>query len=105
MTTRQEALASGLRYYNGKPCKQGHTLRYTKNHICVQCAKDSTKTYFKEHREQVKEYMKTYLSTEEGRENQRRAYRNWYSKNRDKVCAAQRERYYRNKEKDNVKVV
>ncbi len=31
------------KYFEGKPCKLGHTLRYAKNNCCVQCHRDSDK--------------------------------------------------------------
>ena len=101
MTPKQEALAKGLLYYNGKPCKEGHTLRYTKGSMCVECAKNNSRLFVKDNPEKFKEYQSTYRKTPAGRESTRKTYNNWYSKNREKVCAAQRERYRRNKEKQN----
>ncbi|PHM51492.1 hypothetical protein Xekk_03683 [Xenorhabdus sp. KK7.4] len=29
------------KYFEGKPCKLGHTLRYVRNKCCVECHKES----------------------------------------------------------------
>lgn len=35
--TQAQAKARGLERYNGKPCKYGHTERYTNSRGCVEC--------------------------------------------------------------------
>jgi hypothetical protein len=38
--TQAEAKKRGLeRYHHSKPCKRGHTERYTNSHTCVECAR------------------------------------------------------------------
>lgn len=37
--TRSEAKAAGHRYYQGSPCRHGHTQRYVCNQACVECAR------------------------------------------------------------------
>lgn len=39
---RVEAFNTGSVRYRGKPCKEGHTVRYTSNCGCVQCAHNRT---------------------------------------------------------------
>lgn len=34
---RKDASKSGSTFYHGKPCKKGHTFRYTTNGHCVEC--------------------------------------------------------------------
>ena len=41
MSARQIAKDNGDMFYEGKPCKKaGHTMRYTKNRVCVLCQTD-----------------------------------------------------------------
>lgn len=39
MIARRQAMLHGWRFYYGRPCSQGHTLRYTASGQCVTCAK------------------------------------------------------------------
>jgi hypothetical protein len=38
LPTRQEALKTGSRFYAGRPCAHGHTVRYTKTRACRECS-------------------------------------------------------------------
>lgn len=35
--SHKEAVKQGVSRYSGKPCKYGHTLRYTVTKMCVSC--------------------------------------------------------------------
>lgn len=43
-TAQEVAIANGHRYFKGKPCAQGHTLRYAKNARCAICAAEHTRS-------------------------------------------------------------
>ena len=60
MATRKEAIANGDKTYTGKPCKHGHTLKYTIACSCVECEKEYQKEYQKEYRKNNKEKLQAY---------------------------------------------
>lgn len=39
MTNRKDAISKRETTYQGKPCKKGHTLKYTSGRHCVECSK------------------------------------------------------------------
>jgi len=52
----------------GKPCREGHTIRYTSNGTCVECTRVYSKKYRQENREKHKEYSRKYRDVQENRE-------------------------------------
>lgn len=76
LLTRQQAIAQGLRTYQGSPCAQGHTgIRSVGNKACIECQRLYNKAYRKDRADHERE--------------RRRA---WKAANPEKV-KAERERY------------
>ena len=61
MTPRKQAIKNGDKTYEGWPCEEGHTTRYTVGHQCVKC----TKNY----------YAKRFQTVEGKKENSRSRYK------------------------------
>jgi 5-methylcytosine-specific restriction endonuclease McrA len=94
--SRQEAIALGLKYYFGHPCKHGHDgSRYTKSNVCVECLRARHKRYNKERRTRAgyKEYHK---KTAERRRELERAR---YAADPERFRASARAKYVKNREK------
>lgn len=43
--SRESAMRRGALYFQGRPCKLGHTLRYVVGYHCVHCVKLREVTY------------------------------------------------------------
>lgn len=110
--SRKRAKDQGLQYYfTGMPCKHGHfSKRYTKNAICVECARSKSAQRRAEDPEGVRASMKAYYQKTADHWKQRR--REKYKQNpelcRESIYKFRREnpehirdikkRYYRNNE-------
>jgi len=58
MNTKQTAILSGAKHYQGKPCKKGHIgKRFTANSDCIDCATNRQNT------ENRKKYLIEYRAT------------------------------------------
>jgi hypothetical protein len=105
--TRAEARAAGLKRYNGKPCKHGHSgERYVGNNDCVECSAARALAYAALHREQARERAARWRdenydrhlenARRSGRNNverKRRAAKEWRLKNPERYKANQ-QRWY-----------
>ena len=57
---RQQAIKNNDKTYEGRPCKEGHTKRYTSNKNCKICLYKMNEGYRKNNKEKIKEYGKQY---------------------------------------------
>ena len=57
MSPRQTAIKNGDMFYEGKPCKKGHTTRYTSSRTCVECREQ----YYLDNKDSYKELFKKYF--------------------------------------------
>ena len=72
MTPKQIAIQNGDNIYEGKPCKKGHTTRYTSaQDRCARCKREEfnnlTEDQLEKRKENKKNYEKKLRETEEGR--------------------------------------
>ena len=56
MSPRKIAIQKGDLTYEGKPCEEGHTTRYTVGGACVECAKIN----YQDNKESIKQYVKLW---------------------------------------------
>jgi ferredoxin-like protein FixX len=59
-SSRIEAHNKGEKFFEGKPCNEGHTTRYVSNSICVKCHEIKTAIWREENNERHKEMTKTW---------------------------------------------
>ena len=65
MSPRQTAIRNGDMFYEGKPCKKGHTTRYASDRRCVLCKKIiDAKTYRKDKEKILKRNKIRYATPE-----------------------------------------
>ena len=65
MSPRQIAIKKGDRFYEGRPCNEGHTKRYTSDSRCVECKKIiDAKTYRKDKEKILKRNKIRYATPE-----------------------------------------
>jgi len=57
MSQRQTAMKNGDMFYEGMPCKEGHTKRYTSSRTCVECREQ----YYFDNKDSYKELFKKYF--------------------------------------------
>ena len=75
MSPRQTALKNGDMFYEGKPCKKGHTRRYTQGRGCVVCEKERLSQYWLDNKEQMNARTRQWkLDNEKEHKEQRRQY-------------------------------
>ena len=65
MSPRQTALKSGDIFYEGKPCKEGHTTKYTSDSVCVACKKVRDAKVYKRDKEKILKKNKIRYATPE----------------------------------------
>ena len=83
--TRQEAMATGAKYYfTGEPCKHGHIAPRKTKGSCVECLK----VEWEKANETRAEYFREYNKSEAGQ----KAKRKYYEANKDAVIAKARTR-------------
>jgi len=90
ITTREEALQHNLvRYYTGKPCKNGHNAeRFAKRRQCVECNRIAAN--------------KRVLQNPELN---RIKVKNWAEKNRERAAISAHNNYLKRKAKDHKKIL
>lgn len=69
-------------YFEGTPCPKGHTLRYVKGRLCVQCRNERHRAWYAKNREGILLGLKTLRKVDP-----------------DKTKAKDKRRYWNNKEK------
>jgi 5-methylcytosine-specific restriction endonuclease McrA len=90
---RKAAIAAADRTYQGQPCPQGHTERYTKTRCCVECQR----AYRLEHAGELVEYnRKRYRAHEAEVRAQAKA---WNAANPERAARSRREWRAKNLEK------
>lgn len=57
---RLKAQASGEKFYEGSPCKNGHTTRYVANNSCVTCGEVQRKTWRLNNKERHREMTQSW---------------------------------------------
>lgn len=78
--TRDEAIAQGLNFYDGRPCNFGHAAkRYVKSRVCAECGPRRYYTYV--------ESRRTYFKKPSVMEKSRIRCREWLEKNKDRNSA------------------
>lgn len=97
--SRREAIEQGLvRYFTGKPCKNGHiNQRNTKSGLCMECSRLNARNYYEEHPNASKDY---YYNN---KEQILLKNKQWQQNNKQKVCSNAKKWQYKNK--DNVSKV
>ncbi len=66
MSPRQTAIKNGDMFYEGRPCKKGHTKRYVKGYGCVECVNQKNRIYSYENKESQARQQKIYEQSPEG---------------------------------------
>jgi 5-methylcytosine-specific restriction endonuclease McrA len=67
---REAARKAGDQFYEGPPCLRGHTRKYVKNAVCVECA-----------------ILRANRWVTENAERRRENHRAWYERNQDQIVA------------------
>ena len=70
---RQTAIKNGDMFYEGKPCKKGHTKRYVKGYGCVECINQKNRIYSYENKESQTRQQKIYEQSPEGIKKRRKS--------------------------------
>ena len=60
MTPRQTAIQNGDMFYEGKPCKRGHTTKYSRSYSCIECTKQREYQYRLDNREELNQRRRKY---------------------------------------------
>ena len=76
LSPRKQAIVDNAKTYHGKPCKNNHTEKHTRNSTCVQCVKEYQHLYMIEYRENNKDKYKAY---------QKEYQKQYYNKKKDNV--------------------
>lgn len=102
ITTRSIAKARGLlRYFTGKPCKNGHVAeRVTHNAACIDCKKERDKAYRGKNKETIKAYFAAYYRKDLEKSKKYRA--DYYAANKEKIKNKVKSYAAANKEKVSV---
>ena len=75
MSPRQQVIKNGDKFYEGRPCKEGHTKRYAKDCGCVECSKEKFQEFYRNNREEVDERNRQYaLDNKENKSEYDRQY-------------------------------
>lgn len=103
VVTHQEAIAAGAKtYFTGKPCKHGHVdRRRVSSRECVMCQELRRPEPTDADRERIRLWWKENAAKVDRKpdpESQRRRYKRYAEKNKDKVRERGREYYRRNRE-------
>ena len=71
---RQTAIKNGDMFYEGKPCKKGHTRRYVQNRGCVVCEKERLSQYWLDNKEKLSERGRQWRLDNNYKEQRRQHY-------------------------------
>ena len=75
MSPRQTAIKNDDMFYEGKPCKKGHTRRYVQNRGCVVCEKERLSQYWLDNKEQMNDRTRQWkLDNEEKHKAKKKQY-------------------------------
>lgn len=95
--SRDAAVSSGLRFYTGRPCKQGHVLRWATSRNCVQCVSERSRLWGKENLEKKRAHIARWRNA--NKDKVRAGHDAWYETNADRAKEYQRIRYWSDPEK------
>lgn len=109
LVSRQSAIASGaVRYFTGRPCKQGHVdARTVRNSSCTACTRQGVNAWQKRNAQKTKQWMDEARARYEQRNptkvlRAKRAYKerhpekihaanvDYYAENKGRICAAKK---------------
>lgn len=97
---RQEADEIEAKHYiPDRPCARGHSLRYVRTGLCVECAAIGRKKWRAENHERTLELQRRWRSDNPERERagHTKSNRKWYAKSKDKQIPRRKEYYQKNK--------
>lgn len=81
---------TGDKYYQGKPCKYGHSgLRYKSTGSCVECTISAGKQWFKENREKAYQRYREWYANNAQYDNERTKV--WHDNNKERMAELNRQ--------------